>query len=275
MKGIESCGPIDGVSALQRARWRSTAGCYVPKSDLVNEQSTNRVFVEQNKAYLAQIDNLKVHSHEVEDQLLRAEQELAARDPTDPNRQMLAGPDAERRPASGYPGLANGRRLPAAVNQQLALWAQQYPSLSFDAETGVSKCDIDVLFDSGQAELRPAARQMLVELAQVLQRSEAKDLKVMVVGHTDNQRIVGVSMRNKYPNNFHLSAARALAVADVLRSQGLSDQRIGIAGFGPHQPVADNQSAVDRQKNRRVEIFVMPRDLPVVGWGEARPEGLY
>ena len=138
----------------------------------------------------------------------------------------------------------------------------------------MSKCDIDVLFDSGQAELRPAARQMLVELAQVLQRSEAKDLKVMVVGHTDNQRIVGVSMRDKYPNNFHLSTARALAVADVLRSQGLSDQRIGIAGFGSHQPVADNQSSVDRQKNRRVEIFVMPRDVPVVGWGEARQEGV-
>jgi flagellar motor protein MotB len=147
--------------------------------------------------------------------------------------------------------------------------------LSFDAETGVSKCDIDVLFDSGQVELRPGAQQMLVELAQVLERSEAKDLKVMVVGHTDNQRIVGVSMRDKYPNNFHLSTARALAVADVLRGQGLNDQRIGIAGFGSHEPLADNQSAVDRQKNRRVEIFVMPRDVPVVGWGETRPDWYY
>jgi flagellar motor protein MotB len=165
--------------------------------------------------------------------------------------------------------------LPPSVNQQLALWAQQYPNLSFDPETGVSKCDMDVLFDSGQVELRPAARQMLVELAQVLQRSEAKDLKIMVVGHTDNQRIVSVAARERYPNNFHLSTARALAVADVLRTQGLPDQRIGVAGFGAHEPVADNQSAVDRQKNRRVEIFVMPRDVPVVGWGESRPDGYY
>jgi outer membrane protein OmpA-like peptidoglycan-associated protein len=244
------------------------AGCYVPKSDLVNEQTTNRVLVEQNRAYLAQIDNLKVHSHDVENQLIRAEHELAARDQADPSH-AVAGTDGSRL------GLPNGRRLPAAVNQQLALWAQQYPNLSFDAETGVSKCDIDVLFDSGQAELRPAARQMLVELAQVLQRSEAKDLKIMVVGHTDNQRIVSVSMRDKYPNNFHLSTARALAVVDVLRGQGLNDQRIGIAGFGSHEPVADNQSAVDRQKNRRVEIFVMPHDVPVVGWGESRPDALY
>ncbi len=82
-------------------------------------------------------------------------------------------------------------------------------------------------------------------------------------------------MRDKYPNNFHLSTARALAVADVLRGQGLSDKRIGVAGFGSHQPLTDNQTDVDRQKNRRVEIFVMPRDVPVVGWGEGRQEGLY
>ena len=114
-------------------------------------------------------------------------------------------------------------------------WARQYPNLSFDAETGVSKCDMDVLFDSGQAELKPAARTMLTELAQVLQLAEAKDLKIMVVGHTDNQRIVGQAAREKYANNFHLSTARALAVADVLRSQGLPDQRIGVAGFGAHE----------------------------------------
>jgi chemotaxis protein MotB len=245
------------------------AGCYVPKGDLINEQTTNRVLAEQNRAYLVQIDNLKAHSTQVENQLIRAEQELASRSQTDPAHTALAGPDGAR------PAIPNGRRLPAAVNQQLALWAQQYPNLSFDAEAGVSKCDMDVLFDSGQAELRPAARQMLAELAQVLQRSEAKDLKIMVVGHTDNQRIVGVSTRDKYPNNFHLSTARALAVVDVLHTQGLSDQRIGIAGFGAHAAVADNQSAVDRQKNRRVEIFVMPHDVPVVGWSEARPDGYY
>src|SRR5208283_387388 len=145
-------------------------------------------------------------------------------------------------------GLLNGRRLPAAVSQRLLGWARQYPNLSFDAETGVSKCDMDVLFDSGQAELKPAARNMLTELAQVLQLTEAKDLKIMVVGHTDNQRIVGQTSREKFANNFHLSTARALAVADLLRSQGLSDQRIGVAGFGDHESLVANDSATQRQK---------------------------
>ncbi len=191
------------------------AGCYVPKSQLVNYETTNRVLAEQNRAQLVEIENLKAHSHQTEDQLIRAEQELAAHDQADPNSPRLAG-DPSR------PSLPNGRRLPAAVSQQLLGWARQYPNLSFDAETGVSKCDMDVLFDSGQAELKPAARTMLTELAQVLQLAEAKDLKIMVVGHTDNQRIVGQAAREKYANNFHLSTARALAVADVLRSQGLS-----------------------------------------------------
>jgi chemotaxis protein MotB len=231
------------------------AGCYVPKSELVNYETNNRVLVEENRAQLVQIQNLEVHRRQIEDQLISAERELAARDRADPSS----------------PGLANGRRLPAGVSQQLAGWARQYPNLSFDAETGVSKCDIDVLFDSGQVELKPSARNMLAELANVLQLAEAKDLKIMVVGHTDNQPIVGSAAREKYANNFHLSTARALAVADVLRSQGLSDQRIGVAGFGAHVAVADNESAAERQKNRRVEIFVMPRDVPVVGWSDTTP----
>ena len=246
----------------------SLAGCYVPKSQIVNYETTNRVLAEQNRAQLVEIENLKTHSRQTEDQLIRAEQELTARDQADPSRPQLAGDPTRAK-------LPNGRRLPAAVSQQLLGWARQYPNLSFDVETGVSKCDLDVLFDSGQAELKPAARTMLVELAQVLQLAEAKDLKIMVVGHTDNQRIVGQAARDKYANNFHLSTARALAVADVLRSQGLSDQRIGVAGFGAHEPVADNDSAVQRQKNRRVEIFVMPRDVPVVGWSDATPGGYY
>ena len=235
------------------------AGCYVPKSQLVNYETTNRVLAEQNRAQLVEIENLKAHSRQTEDQLIRAEQELAAHDQADPSR----------------PCLPNGRRLPAAVSQQLLGWARQYPNLNFDAETGVSKCDMDVLFDSGQAELKPTARTMLTELAQVLQLAEAKDLKIMVVGHTDNQRIADPAAREKYANNFHLSTARALAVADVLRSQGLSDQRIGVAGFGAHEPLAANDSATQRQKNRRVEIFVMPRDVPVVGWSDSTPGGYY
>ena len=56
-----------------------------------------------------------------------------------------------------------------------------------------------------------------------------------------------------------------------LQQLGLANQRIGTMGYGPHQPVAPNKSPDDRRKNRRVEIFVMADEVPVIGWTESTP----
>ena len=90
----------------------------------------------------------------------------------------------------------------------------------------------------------------------------------MIVGHTDSRQIARRPTRNKYPDNWHLSSARALAVADYLRHKGVRDEQIGVAGYGDHQPIAANQSAEERHFNRRVEVFVMGPETPVVGWTE-------
>ena len=60
-------------------------------------------------------------------------------------------------------------------------------------------------------------------------------------------------------------------VRDALRRLGLEPERMGVAGFGPHQPVAPNLTGEDRQKNRRVELFVMAPEVPVIGWTETTP----
>ncbi len=65
-----------------------------------------------------------------------------------------------------------------------------------------------------------------------------------------------------------MSAGRALAVADRLRKAGLPEDRMGVAGFGQYQPVSPNDTAESRQKNRRVEIYVLGPETPVVGWKE-------
>ena len=169
-------------------------------------------------------------------------------------------------------GLAFGRgRLPPELCQQFAELSQRYPGLQFDPETGISKLDTDILFDSGQAVLKPGAEQLLDQLVRVLKSPAAGDLKIMVAGHTDNQLIAGRDVREKYPNNFHLSTARALAVADRMKRAGLPEQRMAVAGFGASQPIAPNATAQDRQKNRRVEILVMAPDVPVVGWSDSTP----
>ncbi len=249
------------------------SGCMVPQSQLTAAQSQNRTLAQQNRAQLAEIDNLTAHNREVENQLIRSQRELAAlEEQVDVDRKRLANYKHETAELHDqFKTAVHAGTLPSAVSRQLAELARRYPSLSFDPATGIGKLDTDVLFDSGQAELKPAAQAMLAELSRVLQRQEADDLKVMVVGHTDNQRLAGQAVRERFPDNFHLSTARALAVADQLRRQGLSERRIGVAGFGPYQPAAPNDEPGQRQKNRRVEIFVMAPDVPVVGWTDSGP----
>ena len=57
----------------------------------------------------------------------------------------------------------------------------------------------------------------------------------------------------------------------MLNRFGVADSRIGVAGFGASQPVAPNVTAKDRQKNRRVELFVLAPEVPVVGWTDSIP----
>ncbi len=127
-----------------------------------------------------------------------------------------------------------------------------------------------MLFDSGRADLRPETKQMLADLAEVFRSDDARELKIMVVGHTDSQNIRGRETRQQYPTNWHLSAGRALGVADYLRSAGIPEERMGVAGFGQFQPVSPNDTASARQRNRRVEIYLLAPETPIVGWADSR-----
>jgi chemotaxis protein MotB len=234
----------------------------------------NRALADQNRAQLTEIENLKDHSRTLEDRLVRSEERLA-------KLQERAGFDKKELEAfqrerdqlyDQFNGLAFGRgRLPPELGQQLAELSKRHPSLQFDPETGICKLDTDILFDSGEAELKPGAGQLLDDLVRVMKSPAAGNLKIMIAGHTDNQQIAGRGVREKYPNNFHLSTARALAVSDRMKRAGLPEQRLAVAGFGASQPVAPNATAQDRQKNRRVEIFIMSPEVPVVGWTDSTP----
>lgn len=262
-------------ASLVLATLTALPGCLgVPRWQLTAYQSQNRALAEQCRAQLAQIENLEIHKRNIEDQFFRTDEELQLmEEEVGLDRKQLAGYRRERAELhQQFRGLANGRaRVPPEVTRQLAELSDRYPGLHFDPITGISKLETDVLFDSGRAEIKPGADRMLKELVRVLKSPQAQDLKIMVVGHTDNQRIAKRPAREIFPNNFHLSTARALAVADLMRRQGLQEQRVGVAGFGPHQPIAPNATPQDRRKNRRVEIFVINRDVPVVGWTDSIP----
>jgi chemotaxis protein MotB len=249
------------------------SGCVLAsRSDLDAATSRNRVLDEQNRAQLAEIENLKTHSHNTEDQLMLTEQKLATlEEQLGLDKQRLANYQAERQKLhEEVQGLANAR-LPVApeVNRRLAALSARCPFLQFDPQTGISKLDTDILFDSGKYELKAGAGKILTQLVEVLKSPDAHDLKVLVVGHTDDKVIKRPG--EQFTSNFDLSTARAQAVANQLRRTGLEDQRLGVAGFASHQPVAPNLTSQDRQKNRRVEIFVMAPDAPVVGWTDSTP----
>ena len=253
----------------------AAAGCQVvPRNQLTGCETRCRVLAEQNRAQLAELENLKAHARDVEDRLMRTEKDLSLLEgEVGLDWQQLAEFRKQRAELyEQFKGLANGgARIPPDVSRQLVALSQRYCNLHFDPATGISKLDTDILFDSGAAELKDGAEQMLRELVHVLNGPEARQLKILVVGHTDNQRVAKKPARQKSPNNFYLSTARAHAVADLICREGFPEERLGVAGFGSHQPVAPNVTPQDRRKNRRVEIFVMAVDVPVVGWTESTP----
>jgi len=104
----------------------------------------------------------------------------------------------------------------------------------------------DVLFDTGKSDLRSGAREALARLSGIVLNYPS--LQLAVEGHTDS---TGSAEFNQT-----LSQKRADAVRDYLASQGLDAAKLSSQGMGMNDPVADNNTAEGRQKNRRVEIIV-------------------
>lgn len=104
----------------------------------------------------------------------------------------------------------------------------------------------DVLFSTGQADLKPGAAQRLDKLAAFM--TKYPDRSVVIEGHTDSTGSAAV--------NQTLSERRADAVKAYLVSQSVPAVRVTTVGKGKDVPVADNTTASGRQQNRRVEIII-------------------
>ncbi len=103
----------------------------------------------------------------------------------------------------------------------------------------------DVLFDSGRATLKSAAKKTLDQVAKVL-TSQYRNQPVMIEGHTDTDPI----KKSKFKSNYELGLARANAVADYLSQHGVSSSQISVSSAGADQPKATKAAS------RRVEISV-------------------
>ena len=116
-----------------------------------------------------------------------------------------------------------------------------------------------VLFDSGQAQLKPAGVKVLKQVSDVLRT--VTDKQIRIEGHTDNVPI-SVKLQDRFKTNWELSTARATTVVRYLIDQGSVDpQYLSAVGYADTHPLASNDSEEGRASNRRIEIVLYPKDL--------------
>jgi chemotaxis protein MotB len=117
---------------------------------------------------------------------------------------------------------------------------------SYNAGEVTATVASDVLFDSGKATLKTAAKRSLDQVAQVIM-SQYGGRVIRVAGHTDTDPI----RKSGYKSNYHLGFERAYAVRDYLISRGVPSSRVYVASHGPDRAMGSKAAS------RRVEIAVV------------------
>lgn len=185
---------------------------------------------------------MQARSREADKALSQAEQERAASERARMQAQASsADAEAARKAAAAQLAAAQSAEAKAdrLQSQLSALEAKQ-------TERGMVLTLGDVLFDTGQAELKPGAFSTIDRLATFMRENPERTLAVE--GYTDS---VGGEAYN-----LSLSQRRADAVRAALLARGVDGARITTSGLGKASPVASNDTASGRQRNRRVEIVI-------------------
>lgn len=124
-----------------------------------------------------------------------------------------------------------------------------------------------ILFDSGKAEIKAEGRDVLMKVGNVLRT--VHDKQIRIEGYTDSVPI-GAALRRQYPTNWELSTQRATTVLRFLQEKvGVDGKYLAAVGYGPHRPVASNDTEEGRTENRRIEITLTPLDAAGVTDEEA------
>ncbi|WP_144666426.1 flagellar motor protein MotB [Bacillus altitudinis] len=110
-----------------------------------------------------------------------------------------------------------------------------------------------IFFDSGRAVIRSQDVPLAKEISKLLVINPARD--IVISGHTDN-----VPIRNsEFESNWYLSAIRAVNFLNILlENSNLDQENFSTKGYGEFKPIASNDTAEGRSKNRRVEVLILP-----------------
>jgi OmpA-OmpF porin, OOP family len=185
--------------------------------------------------------------------------------PVEPMQIEEPAPPVQPEPAVVTPPPPAPVEVAPAVVAAIKDLGEKYPGLfTFDKNLGRFRFNSDITFDSGSSVVRPQAKAALTKLAEILTGDEVKDRSMLIVGFTDNDRVIKKSTiahlktLGKPANNQGLSEARAEAVAVALSDGGIDPGRISTKGKGSAESVADNKTSAGKAKNRRVEIYLSP-----------------
>lgn len=110
------------------------------------------------------------------------------------------------------------------------------------------------MFVQGQETLPPGSLKRIGELAATMRLAPGE--RVLVVGHTDDVPL-GPELQRLYGTNFGLSLARARQVRSLLVAGGVAPEAVGVAGVGNLHPLVPNTSMENRERNRRVDIWIV------------------
>jgi len=119
----------------------------------------------------------------------------------------------------------------------------------------------DVLFASGSADL---SKDGLTTIAQVTNALLTLQRKLQVEGHTDNVPI----HNTRFPSNWALGAGRAITIVNTMIAAGMNPAQLSAASYGEFKPVAPNDAEDGRQRNRRIEIVIVPDLSQLPGFDE-------
>jgi chemotaxis protein MotB len=115
----------------------------------------------------------------------------------------------------------------------------------------------DILFKSGSASLDANGKAVLGKVADQVKGSS---YQVVVIGHTDNQKL-GAALAQRYGTNWELGAARAGTIVRVFQDAGIEPSRLLAVSAGEYRPRADNSTPEGRDQNRRIEIRLRPIEI--------------
>lgn len=221
---------------------------------------------EERTALLLRASRMEVDEARMEAERARMESAAAQEEVARTRRDAMTAEDlreeATRREAAAREEAEAARRLAEAQASEIELARREAELAAQDADSLRRRLELmelrqtdrgvvvtlgDVLFAVGETELEPTARSNLTDVVELLQSEPGK--RIRIEGHTDAS--------GPAPVNQRISLERAEAVRDTLVSMGIDAARIQALGMGEDFPIASNDDAEGRSRNRRVDVILL------------------